>query len=165
MTRQSTERTFMTSSALHQFARLGRAERLGREGRAAAFASLGHQREIGGLLAVPLRALFTPHHRDAAAVVLAPFWHRPSAGSVGVLAGKLDAHRAHHRFGHLGHLRHIQLNVRRVGVKGSGRNVRVPLVRLSNVPHLVGWVLESMSRRGMRSLTRLTSKPSVQEVV
>ncbi len=134
------------------------------EGRAAAFASPGPQREIGELVAVPFRALLTPHRSDAAAVVLTPFWSRPGADSVGLLAGKLGAHRAHHRFGDFGHLPHIQLNVWRVGVKGSGRNVRVPLVRLSSVPRLMGWALGSAPRRREGSSARTTAKPSVSEV-
>ncbi len=47
---------------------------------------------------------------------------------VGAWAAKLGSHAAHHRFGTLGRLPHVQLNVWRIGIKGSGRAVRIPLV-------------------------------------
>ncbi|MDZ4168246.1 MAG: hypothetical protein U1E26_01135 [Coriobacteriia bacterium] len=97
-------------------------------------------------------------------MVLSPFWNRPSSDSIGVLAGKLGAHCAHHRFGRLGHLRHIQLNIWRIGVKGSGRNVRVPLVRLSSVTRLMAWALQSASRRPEGPSARTSARPSVLEV-
>ncbi len=46
-------------------------------------------------------------------------------------AGKIAAHAAHHRFGDHGMLPHLQLNIWRVGVKGSGVSFRVPVLSVS----------------------------------
>ena len=40
---------------------------------------------------------------------------------------RVAIHEAHHSFGRLGLLRHIQINIWRIGVKGSGRALRIPL--------------------------------------
>uniref|UniRef100_UPI003220535A hypothetical protein n=1 Tax=Thermogutta sp. TaxID=1962930 RepID=UPI003220535A len=40
---------------------------------------------------------------------------------------KVAIHGAHHSFGSLGRLAHIQINWWRSGVKGSGRVLRIPL--------------------------------------
>jgi len=40
---------------------------------------------------------------------------------------RVALHEAHHAFGRLGRLRHFQLNIWRIGVKGSGRAFRLPL--------------------------------------
>jgi RHS repeat-associated protein len=41
--------------------------------------------------------------------------------------GKLAVHTAHHQFGSLGRLSHLQANVWKMGVKGSGKVFRIPL--------------------------------------
>jgi hypothetical protein len=66
------------------------------------------------------------HPRDPHAIVLRAL--RPPTRITGAWAGKIGAHRAHHGFGGLGRLPHLQLNVWRVGVKGSGVSFRMPLV-------------------------------------
>jgi hypothetical protein len=73
--------------------------------------------------------LWTHHPSDPGALVLIPA-RRPTARDSlrGLWAGKLAAHKAHHRFGTLGALPHIQVNMWRVGVKGSGTAVRLPLL-------------------------------------
>jgi hypothetical protein len=45
-------------------------------------------------------------------------------------AAKIAAHPAHHGFGAFGRLPHMQLNLWRVGVKGSGSAMRVPMPRM-----------------------------------
>ncbi len=72
--------------------------------------------------------LLAPHPRDPQALVLRPLWDAARATDFGAWAGKLRSHEAHHRFGTLGRLPHLQLNLWRVGVKGSGVAVRLPLV-------------------------------------
>jgi hypothetical protein len=73
--------------------------------------------------------LWTHHPSDPKALVWVPVTRASATdGLRGLWAGKLAAHRAHHRFGTLGALPHLQLNMWRVGVKGSGTAVRLPLV-------------------------------------
>jgi hypothetical protein len=72
----------------------------------------------------------SPHSRDPDAIVFRTARLAFDAGDVGAWAGKIGSHAAHHRFGSLGRLPHVQLNLWRVGVKGSGRSIRVPLVSL-----------------------------------
>jgi len=54
---------------------------------------------------------------------------RPPVGDAlrGLFALKVATHPAHHRFGAFGRLPHLQVNTWRVGVKGSGSAVRLPL--------------------------------------
>jgi hypothetical protein len=62
----------------------------------------------------------------------------------GFWAGKIAAHPPHHTFGVWGRLPHLQLNLWRVGVKGSGSAMRlpVPLPRLLvRVAILVGGIV------------------------
>ena len=72
--------------------------------------------------------LLTPHSRDPDALVLRPPRTARDTSHCGLWAGKLGSHAAHHCFGTLGQLPHVQLNLWRVGVKGSGISCRVPLV-------------------------------------
>jgi hypothetical protein len=51
----------------------------------------------------------------------------PTEAARGFWAGKIATHPAHHRFGTWGRLPHVQLNWWRVGVKGSGSAMRVPV--------------------------------------
>lgn len=53
---------------------------------------------------------------------------RQRASDLGAWAGKVGSHEAHHRFGAFGRLPHVQVNVWRVGIKGSGISYRLPLV-------------------------------------
>jgi len=46
------------------------------------------------------------------------------------LSGRVAIHGAHHTFGNLGRLHHLQLNLWRAGVKGSGRVLRLPLPKI-----------------------------------
>lgn len=72
--------------------------------------------------------LWTRHPSDPAARILRPSLRRLTAEAArGLWAGKLAAHPAHHRFGAWGRLPHVQLNLWRVGVKGSGSAMRVPM--------------------------------------
>lgn len=75
-----------------------------------------------------LAAVLSRHPRDPQAIVLRLRWFGVHECDTGLWAGKLGAHGAHHRFGDLGHLPHLQLNIWRVGVKGSGVSVRLPLL-------------------------------------
>lgn len=75
-----------------------------------------------------LPVLLVSHQRDPNAVVLRPRYRPPDDGYAGAWAGKIGSHQAHHCFGTLGRLPHVQVNVWRVGVKGSGLSYRVPLV-------------------------------------
>lgn len=72
--------------------------------------------------------LWTPHPSDPAALVWTPAF-RPMASDAlrGLFALKVASHTAHHRFGRLGRLPHLQVNTWRVGVKGSGSAMRLPL--------------------------------------
>lgn len=81
--------------------------------------------------------MLLPHASDRGAVVLLPFWHRVDADVRGALAGKIGAHGPHHRFGRLGRRAHLQVNIWRLGVKGSGRHLRVPLVQPLDARRLV----------------------------
>jgi hypothetical protein len=75
--------------------------------------------------------LWISHPTDPAALILIPSPRRLSTEAArGVWAGKLAAHPAHHRFGAWGRLPHLQLNLWRVGVKGSGSAMRVPVPAL-----------------------------------
>jgi len=40
---------------------------------------------------------------------------------------KIALHGAHHSFGPLGKLAHVQMNIWKAGVKGSGQAFRIPL--------------------------------------
>jgi hypothetical protein len=51
-----------------------------------------------------------------------------AAASAAGLEAKIGIHGAHHTFGQLGRLPHLQLNWWRVGVKGSGRAFRIPFI-------------------------------------
>lgn len=55
-------------------------------------------------------------------------WFGARRAEIGAWAGKIGSHEAHHCFGSLGRLPHVQLNVWRVGIKGSGVSYRLPLV-------------------------------------
>ena len=73
--------------------------------------------------------LLAPQSSDPTAAVL----RLPLPGSdgyIGAWAGKIGSHTAHHRFGGFGRLPHLQLNLWRIGVKGSGIAVCVPLPAL-----------------------------------
>lgn len=80
-----------------------------------------------GLLCALLPALVAPHTNDPHAAVLR-LWRARARGLEGAWAGKIGSHEAHHRFGRWGRLPHVQLNLWRIGVKGSGIAVRVPLI-------------------------------------
>lgn len=72
--------------------------------------------------------LWTPHPSDPAALVWAPTFRPLAADALrGLFALKVATHAAHHRFGSLGRLPHLQVNTWRVGVKGSGSALRLPL--------------------------------------
>jgi hypothetical protein len=72
--------------------------------------------------------LWTQHPSDPAARILRPSLRRLTAEAArGLWAGKLATHTAHHRFGAWGRLPHVQLNLWRVGVKGSGSAMRLPV--------------------------------------
>jgi hypothetical protein len=76
-----------------------------------------------------LPVLLAPHASDPTAAILRlPL--RGSDGYAGAWAGKIGSHAAHHRFGEFGRLPHLQLNLWRIGVKGSGIAVRMPLPAL-----------------------------------
>lgn len=75
-----------------------------------------------------LPALLVSHARDPEALVLRSPWLVADCVQTGAWAGKIGSHEAHHRFGSLGRQRHLQVNVWRVGVKGSGVSYRLPLV-------------------------------------
>lgn len=72
--------------------------------------------------------LFIPHSRDPEALIVRVPRPAPGPRIEGLWAGKIGSHAAHHRFGDLGALPHLQLNLWRVGVKGSGLSFRLPLV-------------------------------------
>ena len=58
----------------------------------------------------------------------AVLWFAPIAFQFGrVVAGRIAHHSAHHTFGSLGRLPHLQLNTWRPGVSGSGGAFRIPL--------------------------------------
>lgn len=75
-----------------------------------------------------LPALLVSHLRDPDALVLRPRWFPADSSQAGAWAGKIGSHEAHHHFGSLGRLPHLQVNLWRVGVKGSGVSYRLPLV-------------------------------------
>lgn len=85
--------------------------------------------------------MLTPHSRDPEALVLVPRRRALDGTPAGVWAGKIGAHGAHHRFGGFGRLQHVQLNVWRVGVKGSGTSYRLPLVSLGQALHAMTQLL------------------------
>jgi hypothetical protein len=71
-------------------------------------------------------------------LILKPSLRRlPTGAARGLWAGKLAAHPAHHSFGSWGRLSHLQLNLWRVGVKGSGSAMRLPLPGASAVLRLL----------------------------
>lgn len=72
--------------------------------------------------------LFTRHPRDSRAIVLRAGRDASLSSDAGCWAAKWAAHQAHHRFGGFGRQPHLQLNLWRVGVKGSGQSYRVPLL-------------------------------------
>lgn len=80
-----------------------------------------------GVLCALLPALVVRHTSDPNAAVLR-LWTARAEGLTGAWAGKIGSHEAHHRFGRLGRLPHLQLNLWRIGVKGSGISLRLPLV-------------------------------------
>lgn len=82
-------------------------------------------------MSVPAPRLWSRHPSDPAARILRPCLRRlnPEAAR-GFWAGKIARHPAHHRFGVWGRLPHVQLNLWRVGVKGSGSAMRVPVPSL-----------------------------------
>jgi len=93
------------------------------------FDAIDHIWQGSAILATAaLTAVLSRHPRDPEAVVLRPRWIGSGHSDVGRWAGKIGAHAAHHCFGDLGHLPHLQLNVWRVGVKGSGVSVRLPIL-------------------------------------
>lgn len=72
--------------------------------------------------------LWTRHPSDPTARILCPSLRRlPFEAARGFWAGKIAAHPAHHCFGAWGRLPHLQLNFWRVGVKGSGSSMRLPV--------------------------------------
>jgi len=101
--------------------------------REAAFGASDHSQRIHRRPAVGLPSPFVRHHRDPSAVVLRPWNPARRLSNAGAWAAKLGSHTAHHRFGSFGRLPHLQLNVWRVGIKGSGRAVRIPVVSLGGV--------------------------------
>jgi hypothetical protein len=79
-------------------------------------------------VSVPTPRLWTRHPSDPAARIFRPSLRRLSSEAArGFWAGKIAAHPAHHCFGAWGRLPHVQLNLWRVGVKGSGSAMRVPV--------------------------------------
>jgi hypothetical protein len=59
-------------------------------------------------------------------------WFAPIAFQFGrVFAGRIMHHSAHHTFGSLGRLPHLQMNFWRPGVSGSGGVFRIPLPNTS----------------------------------
>jgi hypothetical protein len=95
--------------------------------REAVFHDAGYTVVSGGVLVLALLPkVVAPHPRDPQAIILRPL--RPSRGYAGTWAGKFGAHRAHHGFERFGRLPHLQLNLWRIGVKGSGRAFRMPLL-------------------------------------
>jgi len=79
-------------------------------------------------VSVPTPRLWTRHPSDPTARIFRPCLRRLSAEAArGFWAGKIAAHPAHHCFGSWGQLPHVQLNLWRVGVKGSGSAMRVPV--------------------------------------
>lgn len=92
---------------------------------------------VSDLTTRALRTLLLPHARDDEAIVLRPFWRRWNSDIQGALAGKIGSHGPHHRFGDLGRLPHLQVNVWRIGVKGSGRYLRLPLLEPGSARRLV----------------------------
>lgn len=79
--------------------------------------------------------MLAPHSHDPEAVVIRPL--REDSAEDGAWAGKLGSHAAHHRFGTFGRLPHLQLNVWRVGVKGSGTAYRLPRPSLRALMNVV----------------------------
>jgi hypothetical protein len=78
----------------------------------------------------------TPAHPEATPYIAGSLGI--SAGATTVASGALIAqgfgysariaiHPAHHTFGKLGNLKHIQINLWKQGVKGSGKVIRIPL--------------------------------------
>ena len=62
----------------------------------------------------------------------AVLWFAPIAFTFGrVVAGRIAHHSAHHAFGSLGRLPHLQMNYWRPGVSGSGGAFRIPLPNTS----------------------------------
>lgn len=58
----------------------------------------------------------------------AALWFAPIAFQFGrVVAGRIAHHSAHHTFGSLGRLPHLQMNYWRPGISGSGGAIRLPL--------------------------------------
>jgi len=121
----------------------------------AAFTSIIDVWRFDDLTTRLLRALLVPHAQDNGAIVLKPFWWRTHLHQEGALAGKIGSHEAHHRFGDLGRLPHLQVNVWRVGVKGSGQSLRVPYVSPMGVSWLVVRTLVlPTGRSGLRTNPR-----------
>lgn len=83
------------------------------------------------LVTAALSAVLSRHPHDPHALVLRSRWGAPSRAQAGAWAGKVGAHAAHHCFGERGAMPHLQLNLWRIGVKGSGIAVRVPITRLA----------------------------------
>ena len=79
-------------------------------------------------MSVPAPRLWTRHPSDPPARIFRPSLRRLSTEAArGFWAGKIAAHPAHHSFGAWGRLPHVQLNLWRIGVKGSGSAMRVPV--------------------------------------
>lgn len=95
-------------------------------------ASVHIRRPRNGSPVALLPVVVAPHSRDPAALVLLvrrhlqdPSFERPDLGA---WAAKVGAHTAHHCFGSIGRQPHLQVNLWRVGIKGSGKSYRLPLV-------------------------------------
>ena len=105
------------------------------------FDATRHIRQVPVVAAALLPAMLTPHSRDPEALVLVPRRRAADGTLAGAWAGKIGAHGAHHRFGDLGRVPHMQLNLWRVGVKGSGISYRLPLVSLGRAAHAMTQLL------------------------
>jgi hypothetical protein len=88
--------------------------------------------------AADMQALFVPGHEPLRVAVLSPqemeetkgafLWFAPIVLHAGRFAAvRIAHHSAHHSFGSLGRLPHIQFNAWRPGVSGSGGAFRIPL--------------------------------------
>ncbi len=106
------------------------------------FPASGHTAVLDpGLVCALLPAIVVRHAADPHAAVLRLPRSR-ARDLTGAWAGKIGAHKAHHRFGRWGTLRHLQLNLWRVGIKGSGIAVRVPLFSASSFLAPLGLVAD-----------------------
>ena len=83
-------------------------------------------------------------YQDAETVTMVAGMMLPGPGGkakAGKLAWKLAIHGSHHKFGRLGKLAHVQLNVWRNGVKNSAKKpIRIPLPSRKDFDDIVIWL-------------------------